>query len=294
MAGSLLADISRLGPENEFSDVLITAGDHRREANSVILAARSPVFRNMLASRMLEGQLRDGKRHVHLQDIPRAVLDQLLHWCYTDSVSNLDMSESMDLLMAADRFELSGLVLRCSQRLSKMFGTADLPEVLELTKRFSCTALWDCLAPVIAKACPGDEGVFEDMPDRLRQKVLQERQHNLERRAIGLRERLSMVPAPRPSIVFWRQQLSERDQQELVEEAVLKEGGVPALFHGLREKLPGFLREACQKRWEALDASTKQRFEARAIEDAEKSEEAHARLEEELEDVRRELKLLRA
>ena len=69
---------------------------------------------------------------------------------------------------------------------------------------------------------------------------------------------------------------------------------MPALFHGLREKLPGFFREACQKRWLALDASTKQSFEARAIEDAEKSEEAHARLEEELEDVRRELKLLRA
>ena len=294
MAGSLLADISRLGPENEFTDVVITAGDHRREANSVILAARSPVFRNMLASRMLEGQLLDGKRHVHLQDIPKAVLDHILHWCYTDSVSNLDMSESMDLLMAADRFELSGLVLRCSQRLSKMLSAAELPEVLELAKRFSCTALWDCLAPVIAKAGPGDAGVLEDMPERLRQKVLEERRHHLERRVVGLRERLSMVPAPRPSIVFWRQQLSEHDQHELVEQALLKEGGVPALFHGLREKLPGFFREACQKRWLALDASTKQSFEARAIEDAEKSEEAHARLEEELEDVRRELKLLRA
>ena len=155
MAGSLLADISRLGPENEFTDGVITAGDHRREANSVILAARSPVFRNMLASRMLEGQLLDGKRHVHLQDIPKAVLDHILHWCYTDSVSNLDMSESMDLLMAADRFELSGLVLRCSQRLSKMLSAAELPEVLELAKRFSCTALWGLLG---ASDCQGRSG----------------------------------------------------------------------------------------------------------------------------------------
>ena len=57
---------------------------HRREANSVILAARSPVFRQMLSSPMQEGQLREGKRWVHLEETSE-VLDALLRWCYAET-----------------------------------------------------------------------------------------------------------------------------------------------------------------------------------------------------------------
>ena len=284
-----------MGPENEFSDVVITTDGHRREAHSLILAARSAVFRRMLASHMQEGQLHDGRRHIHMQDLPAIVLDQVLEWCYTDSVSNLDLSGSMDLLMAADRLEILGLINRCSQRLSKMLSadSHSLPEALELAQRFSCTALWQCLSTVIAKAGPNFsvEELPEELPE-LRAMVRRERRALLDRQARGLRERLAMVPAPRPAMVFWRQQLSQADQKDFVEEALHAEGGVPALFHGLRERLPGFLREASQKRWEALDASAKQGFESLAIEDAEQSEHARAHLTHELENVRKELALL--
>ena len=291
MAGCLLADISRIGPENEFSDVVITTGDHRREAHSLILAARSAVFRRMLASQMMEGQLRDGKRHVHLEDLPAHSLDQVLQWCYTDSADNLDLSDSMDLFMAADRLEIPGLVTRCSQRLSKMLMADLLPEALQLAQSLSCAALWQCLATAMAKAMPS---ALPELPEEIRPHVLKERRALLERQVSGLRERVAMVPAPRPATVFWRQQLSQADQREIVEQALCLQEGVPALFYGLREKLPAFLRESCHERWEALDASSKEGFERLAKEDAEKSESARGRLMQELEDVRRELKLLAA
>ena len=291
MAGCLLADISRLGPENEFSDVVITAGDHRREAHSLILAARSAVFRRMLSSQMLEGQPENGKRHVHLQDMPASTLDQVLNWCYADSAENLDMAESMDLLMAADRLEIPGLLLRVSQRLSKMLTADVLPQALQLAQSLSCAALWQCLATAVARSPAALPGIPE-LPEAMQQMVRQERRVILERQVGGLRERLAMVPAPRPAIIFWRQRLSEADQRELVETALSLEGGVAALFHGVREKLPGFVKEACQRRWEALDAPTKAGFEQLATEDAEKSESARLRLTKELEDVRHELKLL--
>ncbi|CAK8990401.1 Protein roadkill (Hh-induced MATH and BTB domain-containing protein) [Durusdinium trenchii] len=291
MAGSLLADLSRMGSENAFTDLLLTAqGGHQREANCVILAARSNVFKQMLSSEMQEGQLRSGKRHVHLHESPE-VLDHLLEWCYADTLRDLDLLASMELLKAADCFEIRGLLQKCSQRVSKLLTAELLPEAITLAQQLSCSELWKALATFVAK----DEKIlsrFSEAPFELRSLALSERKKILEKNLVELRLRLAHVPAPRPAIVFWRQSFSEAQQDYLVREALESrtESVSKALFQGYRDNAPAHFREACARRWKDLDDQTRCGFEVSALEDEEKSQHSKEHLEQQLIEVSKEIK----
>ena len=187
-----------------------------------------------LSSEMQEGQLIAGKRHVDLPETSGEVLDQLLEWCYADKMRDLDLPGTMELLRAADCFELTGLLQKCSQRLGKILTMELLPEAIGMAEAMSSAELWHSLALFVAKA----DVNLDDMPCELRTLALQERKKILEKNISELRLRLANVPAPRPAIVFWRQTLPESLHKELVQEALLDPEAVPALFFGFREKAP--------------------------------------------------------
>eukprot|EP00438_Fugacium_kawagutii_P035260 Skav227219 [mRNA] locus=scaffold2048:450376:451936:- [translate_table: standard] len=258
MAGSLLADLSRMGSDNAFTDLVLTAkGGYQREANSVVLAARSRVFKQMLSSEMQEGQL-GGKRNMRRVDLPEVsaeVLDQLLEWCYCDTLRDLDLAGTVDLLRAADCFEITALLQRCCQRIGKILTPDLLPEAIRLAEAISSTELLHSLACFAAKA----DVDHQDMPCELRTLVLQEKKKILERNISELRLRLANVPAPRPAIVFWRQSLPEALHKDLVEEAL-------------------------QNPEAAFDAS--------ALEDLGKFQESKWRLEQQLQELGNDLKAL--
>ncbi|CAJ1422083.1 unnamed protein product [Effrenium voratum] len=286
MAGSLLADISRLGPSNAFSDVVLAAsGGHSREANSVILAARSKVFQRMLSSPMLEGHKNDkGLRLVQLPEVSPDLLDQLVEWCYCDEVKVSDCFGAMDLLAAADCFEIPGLLHRCGQKLAKLLTPQVLPEALDLAQRLNSQELWRTLAPVAARELPPASA---SLPAPLGALVWAERRKALERQAAELRLRLANVPAPRPGIVFWRQQLPQELQRELLREALEEqsEEAVPAMLAGLKERAAGLFRAQCAARWKALPEETRSLCERCAQEDQEKFEQSKAHLEEQLQEI---------
>eukprot|EP00435_Cladocopium_sp_Y103_P069768 s118_g33.t3 len=291
MAGSLLADLSRMGSDNAFTDLVLTAqGGYQRAANSVVLAARSRVFKQMLSSEMQEGQLIAGKRHVDLPETSGQVLDQLLEWCYADKMRDLDLPGTMELLRAADCFELTGLLQKCSHRLGKILTMELLPEAIGLAEAMSSAELWHALALFVAKSDANFHVNFHDMPCELQTFALQERKKILEKNISELRLRLANVPAPRPAIVFWRQTLPESLHKDLVQEALLDPEAVPALVFGFREKAPVLFREACAKHWKELDGPTRLACEEQALEDQAKFEEAKSRLEHQLQDLNNELK----
>ncbi|CAJ1344970.1 unnamed protein product [Effrenium voratum] len=277
MAGSLLADISRLGPSNAFSDVVLAAsGGHSREANSVILAARSKVFQRMLSSPMLEGHKNDkGLRLVQLPEV--------------SPVKVSDCFGAMDLLAAADCFEIPGLLHRCGQKLAKLLTPQVLPEALDLAQRLNSQELWRTLAPVAARELPPASA---SLPAPLGALVWAERRKALERQAAELRLRLANVPAPRPGIVFWRQQLPQELQRELLREALEEqsEEAVPAMLAGLKERAAGLFRAQCAARWKALPEETRSLCERCAQEDQEKFEQSKAHLEQQLQEVMSQVK----
>lgn len=239
---------------------------------------------------MQEGQLRSGKRHVHLHESPE-VLDHLLEWCYADTLRDLDLLASMELLKAADCFEIRGLLQKCSQRVSKLLTAELLPEAITLAQQLSCSELWKALATFVAK----DEKIlsrFSEAPFELRSLALSERKKILEKNLVELRLRLAHVPAPRPAIVFWRQSFSEAQQDYLVREALESrtESVSKALFQGYRDNAPAHFREACARRWKDLDDQTRCGFEVSALEDEEKSQHSKEHLEQQLIEVSKEIK----
>mmetsp|Transcript_175866 Transcript_175866/g.558722 ORF Transcript_175866/g.558722 Transcript_175866/m.558722 type:complete len:308 (+) Transcript_175866:127-1050(+) len=296
MAGSLLADISRLGPDNAFSDVVISTADgHRRSANSAILAARSTVLQKMLSSDMLEGKQPSGQHAVQLKDTSADALDRVLKWCYTDSTSaSLDLAATVELLVAADYLEIPGLLARCAQRLSKLLTPENFPEALELCTAICSPELLRQLASYAARGAVGAAApsLLGVLPTELRPLAAEARVALLERELRQLRERLSMVPAPRPAVVFWRQALSLEEQRGFVYQALESgEAGIiiPALLHGLRDKAPALFREASQQHWESLDAEVRSRYEEAAFEDEAKVAQSRTGLEQLLDETKAEL-----
>ena len=254
-----------------------------------------------LSSEMQEGQLHEGKRHVQLHESAE-VLDNLLDWCYADTVRDLDLFASMELLKAADCFQIGGLLLKCSQRVLKLLTVEVLPDAIALAQQLSSLELWKALATFVAKDSKmlmalqngpdGELGPEWSRIPELRALALAERKKILEKNQNEIRLRLTHVPAPRPAMVFWRQSFSEVQQEDLVREALESQDSAvcKALFQGFRDNAPTHFREACARRWKELEEDKRHGFEATAQVDEEKAQHSRNHLEQELQEVNQELK----
>lgn len=270
MAGSLLADISRLGPDNDFVDVLVIAkgGGHQRNANSFILAARSEVFHRMLTSAMQEGVLRDGKHTIHLENIAPDTLDALLRWCYCDTLASaLDIANVAELFVAADYLQISGLLTCCVQQLGKLLTFETLPIALCIAKATGCLELQQRLGVFLSKSPCFD---IQSVPDTLLKVVQKERILELQRLIKRLGETLNQVPAARPAIVFWRQSMTLEEKRVIVAQAMEESNQdsiLPALFSGLRDGCTDVFRRLVQARWDALSDESRRQFTESAVVD---------------------------
>lgn len=113
------------------TDVVIKVGDVRIDVHSVILAARSPVFRGMFSCPMKEKE----EREVDIQDIEPCAMRALVNYMYSGAVaaSQLENEESATaLLQAAHRYEVPGLIQRCVQVLADSLDLENCAERLEL------------------------------------------------------------------------------------------------------------------------------------------------------------------
>ena len=111
----------------EFSDVQIHCGDQVFDCHQVVLAARSPVFRAMFKSNMLEKQT----RKVEVPDIRPEVVSDMLTFMYTGRTPNLDQLVE-DLLTAADKYQLDQLKSVCVENLCKKIDVENCIGVLIL------------------------------------------------------------------------------------------------------------------------------------------------------------------
>ena len=96
-------------------------------ANKCMLSIRSPVFYNMFTNNMRETQL----DLIELPESP-AVFQELLHFIYTDSCSQYhhDLGFVKDLLTAASKYQVQGLIKNCEARLSLAINTKNCISML--------------------------------------------------------------------------------------------------------------------------------------------------------------------
>ncbi|VDN60555.1 unnamed protein product [Dracunculus medinensis] len=86
------------------ADFTVIVGEHRIQVHKALLSARSPVFSAMLEPHTEEYR----KNSVKLYDIDYEVLQEMLLYMYTGRSPNISRM-ALELLSAADRFQLSGL-----------------------------------------------------------------------------------------------------------------------------------------------------------------------------------------
>ncbi|GAB2231122.1 hypothetical protein Droror1_Dr00027410 [Drosera rotundifolia] len=86
--------------------------------SSPILAAKSPFFYKLFSNGMIESE----QRHVTLRinESEEAALMELLNFMYTNTLSATTAPDVLDVLMAADKFEVASCMRHCSRLLRSM------------------------------------------------------------------------------------------------------------------------------------------------------------------------------
>lgn len=123
----------------DLADVAINVAGESLPAHSLLLSARSQVFRTMLCSPMKEGH----EKEVNIQDISPAVMKGLLGYLYTGSIeAPMDEDEfSSGLLHAAHRFEIKELLQECEQVMASRISISNAASWFELADLLGCQDL---------------------------------------------------------------------------------------------------------------------------------------------------------
>ncbi len=101
------------GPdEGLYSDFTITAGGLQFKVHKLLLATRSPVFRAMIDSNMVEGE----SSCVKMEDHTPEVVKEMLTYIYTGQAPNIEEFVE-ELLSIAHKYQLESLVLECGKEL---------------------------------------------------------------------------------------------------------------------------------------------------------------------------------
>jgi len=138
-----------LSEEDDADIVFCFEGSATIKAHKCMLRARSPVFRAMLNSPMSE----TSTGIVHLTDVDFHVMQELLTFLYTDSLSDVSMLDVIaePLLCASSKYQIMGLVSICENFLIQQFSVDSVVSLLRLADTFNAQKLKDSALQYIAQ-----------------------------------------------------------------------------------------------------------------------------------------------
>ncbi len=137
----LVTDLKRLYESKAFADVILQSGGEQFPAHKALLTARSPVFAAMFEHPTTKESM-EGR--VVIEDVSAEVLHLLLTFLYTGAVDFKSENLTVELLAAADKYQVDSLKAICAERIAAgltvqtMFPTlliADLYSAPELKSR---------------------------------------------------------------------------------------------------------------------------------------------------------------
>ena len=132
----LCQDWMNVFSSKDFSDVQIQCGDQVFDCHQLVLAARSPVFKAMFQSNMMEKKTRE----VEIPDFSPEVISDMLTFMYTGKTPNLDKLAE-DLLTASDKYQLDQLKSICAENLAQKIDVKNCLSVLILGHIFHADQL---------------------------------------------------------------------------------------------------------------------------------------------------------
>ncbi|XP_015903554.3 speckle-type POZ protein B [Parasteatoda tepidariorum] len=127
-SSSLQHDFRELFMNKKHSDVKLRVNNIDFLAHKVVLATRSPVFSAMFDQDMLENQ----SGIVQIKDLNEKTLQNLLKFMYTDVVNEMDCEGTLNILLAADKYQVSNLKDKCTSKILSLLSEENVCEVIIL------------------------------------------------------------------------------------------------------------------------------------------------------------------
>ena len=111
-------DFGMLFNNEKLSDVTISVSDSNRKfyAHKHVLSKKSEVFSAMFKHDMFE----NNHKTVNIDDVPRKAMDSLLYYIYTGDIYNITNSTYLDLLKAADKYQVLDLKKLCENEILEL------------------------------------------------------------------------------------------------------------------------------------------------------------------------------
>lgn len=115
---------------DELKDVSFKVEGKIVKAHKAILAARSPVFKKMFTLKMKETK----ENVVEVTDIKHDTLEEMLHFIYTGSVSELFPIVVLELFEAAHKYQIECLIKVCEIEMHQNLTEENAAAIHELSK----------------------------------------------------------------------------------------------------------------------------------------------------------------
>jgi len=135
----MIADLEQAFIQNDssgFDVTVIKCGEVSFECNKFMLTARSPVFKSMFQSDMVESQTNT----VEIVDLKPEIVAEMLQYIHTGTASNI-RKYSQELLAAADRYQLEQLKSSCQEILIASLAVENCISILLLSDKHNALEL---------------------------------------------------------------------------------------------------------------------------------------------------------
>ncbi|KAJ3686360.1 hypothetical protein LUZ61_015524 [Rhynchospora tenuis] len=133
---SLSQQLGKLLEDRETTDMSLGVNGEIFYAHRSILGARSPVLKAQLKSKLLL---------IRIEDMETEVFKYLLQYIYTDTIDGNpevpSASLAQQLLVAADRYGIEGLRIKCEEKLSKDVSLDSVLTCFALAEKHNCSKL---------------------------------------------------------------------------------------------------------------------------------------------------------
>ena len=137
--------------EKDFSDVKIVCGDGKAFlCHKLVLGCQSKVFKTIFKNKSLMEKQSEGVMKIEEKDVNSDIMEQLLYFMYFQKVED-NKKINVDLLIAADKFLVKGLLDFCTKFLESNLSVENALDVLIKAELVNQKALFEAASKFVRK-----------------------------------------------------------------------------------------------------------------------------------------------
>ena len=143
--------VESLYVDKDFSDVRIICGDGKVFlCHKSVLGCQSEVFKTIFKNKSLMEKQSEGVMKIQENDVNSDIMEQVLYYFYFQKVKNNKMINA-DLMIAADKFNVKGLLDFCTKFLESNLTVENALDVLIKAELVNQPTLFDAASKFVRK-----------------------------------------------------------------------------------------------------------------------------------------------